>query len=37
MKIYAQNIKINPENIFSNNINTKNLYKTSNIDSKINE
>ena len=31
MKIYAQNIKINPENIFSNNINTKNLYKTSNI------
>ena len=31
MKIYTQNIKINPENIFSNNINTKNLYKTSNI------
>ena len=31
MKIYTQNIKINPENIFSNIINTKNLYKTTNI------
>jgi len=30
MKIYALNIKINPQNIFSNNINTKDLCKTSN-------
>ena len=31
MKIYGLNVKINPQNIFSNNINTKNLYKISNI------